>query len=312
MSLRLEAEAFSAFCNRFDKEEVCIIALFEAKWPNGFHCPHCQHPSYYLISTRRLPLYECRSCKTQTSLIKETVMEGSRTSLRLWFQAIYLHSRSSSVNALQLSDLIGVTYKTAWLICHKIRHAMSRTDSAHLLTGIVRVTDGIYCKRITSTFDWHKQEQPILIGASNDEVGNIGYIKIKLQSKLPLRDKYDCPDTQPFLRNHVDPLATKNTIITRRYRRYGKPIDKTLVMESHHATWWIGRLFRGVGPKHLQAYLDQYCYLSNHGIEVVFNHLLDACSTTHTIIYSVLIGRSTTIRSLKRLRNSVRVSQQTG
>jgi len=307
MGLTLDYEAFKAFSAQFKKEEDCFQALFDAKWPNGFRCPLCQHPHAYMISTRRLPLYECRSCRTQTSLIKNTIMEGSRTPLHLWFQAIHLHSRENSVNALQLSLLLGVTYKTGWLICHKIRHAMSNSDAQQLLTGIVRVSDAMYCKRMTATFDWHPQEQSILIGTSDDEAGNIGFIKIKLQSKATLLDKYDCPDTRPFIMKHVDPVATGNAIIT---RRYGKTMNKTLVWQGLYVTWWIGRLFRGIGPKHLQAYLDQYCYHFNHNNNSRFEHMLLDCSRTLTITYPVLTSRTAASRSLRHSRTAIRQARQ--
>ncbi|QMV41740.1 transposase [Cohnella cholangitidis] len=306
MSSRLDAAAFDAFCRQYDNESDCISALFKAKWPNGFRCPGCQSPHAYLISTRRLPLYECYSCKKQTSLITGTVMEGSRTPLRLWFQAIHLHARAKSVNALQLSHLLKVTYKTAWLICHKIRFAMRQADSAILLKGIVRVTDAICYKRLTSTFELHKQEQPILIGASDAEDGNIGYLKIEHQSKSSLRDKYDRPDPQPFISKHVDPRSLENVIIT---RRYGRTMNKTLVWESLYLSSWLGKLFRGIGPKHLQAYIHQYCYYSNNLLEGRFTKLLLDCSVSHAITYPALIGRSATLRSLKRTR-FVRKSQE--
>lgn len=96
-------------------EEACIRVLYEAKWPDGFRCPRCGHGHAYSIATRKLPLYECSQCSKQTSLIVGTIFQGTRTPLHLWFQAIWLHSRPLSINALQLSKKIHVTYKTAWL-----------------------------------------------------------------------------------------------------------------------------------------------------------------------------------------------------
>jgi hypothetical protein len=297
MSLRLQAADFELFCKRFEKEEDCINTLFDSKWPDGFRCPHCEHTQFYLTSTRRLPLYECRSCRTQTSLIVGTIMEGSRTPLRLWFQAIYLHTQPSCINALQLSTIICVTYKTAWSICHKIRFAMSSAESGQLLTGIVRVSDSVYCKRMSGSFDWHKQEQPLLIGTSDNEQGEIGFIKIKLQSKTTLRDKYDCPDTSPFISQHVDPQAAAHAIIT---RRYGRGMNKKLAWAGIYVTWWLGRLFRGIGPKHLQVYLDQYCYLQNREQSSLFDNLLKDCAITPRITYSSLIGTTSSTRSVRQ------------
>jgi hypothetical protein len=283
----LAAAKFDSFREKYKNEEDCFIEIFNAKWPNGFRCPRCDHPHYYLISTRRLPLYECRSCRAQTSLIAGTFMEGSRTPVHLWFHAIFLHTQPQSINAVQLSTAISVTYKTAWLICHKIRRAMSRSDSEQKLTGIVRVSDSVYCRRLTTFFEWHRQEQPLLIGTSDNENGRIALLKIKLQSKKPLRDKYDCPDTAPFITNYVDPAAAPNVILT---RRYGRNMNTTLAWMGHYVTQWIGQVFRGIGPKHLQSYLDQYCYTYNVGKEYMFSTLLADCIQTKRVTYNEIIS----------------------
>ncbi len=298
MSLKLAAAIFDNFREKYANEEACFLELFDAKWPNGFRCPLCDHSHYYLISTRRLPLYECRSCRAQTSLITGTIMEGSRTPVHLWFHAIFLHTQPESINAVQLSTAIGVTYKTAWLICHKIRRAMSRVESDITLTGVVRVSDSVYCRRLTTSFDWHKQEQPLLIGTSDSDNGDISFLKIKLQSKKPLRDKYECPDTAPFIRDYVDPVSAPHVILT---RRYGRNMNTALAWMGNYVTSWIGRVFRGVGPKHLQSYLDQYCYSYNGGEDYLFTSLLTDCIQTKRMTYSEIIDTGATNKRSNRL-----------
>ncbi|XID94175.1 transposase [Paenibacillaceae bacterium WGS1546] len=69
MSLKVAAEQFAEYCKQYAKEEDCIPDLFRLKWPDGFRCSRCGHTCYYLINTRRLPLYECKSCRHQSSLL---------------------------------------------------------------------------------------------------------------------------------------------------------------------------------------------------------------------------------------------------
>jgi transposase-like protein len=300
-------DAFNIFCQQFEQEDDCIRILFELKWTDGFRCPHCSHPHAYHINTRRLPLYQCRSCHAQTSLIVGTIMEGSRTPLHLWFQAIFLHSQPYSINARDLSILINVTYKTAWLICHKIRHAMACKEAKELLTGIVRVTDAVYCRRYTGLFEFHKHEQPLLIGSSENEQGEIGRIKIKQQSKKPMIDKYDCPNVKPFIQQYIDPEAASQAIVT---RRFGKGMNKPLIQYSLNTTYWLALQFRGIGPKHLQVYLDHFCYLENHHEQSMFIDLLQDSAITPTLTYPQLTGSSKASRSLNRSRSFIRHSSQ--
>ncbi|MFC5403903.1 transposase [Cohnella soli] len=263
MSVHETPDSFDEFCSRFASEESCVESLFRAKWPTGFVCPRCGFTAYYFISSRRLPLYECRSCRLQHSLIAGTIMEGSRTPLRLWFQAIYLHARPQSINALQLSKIIGVTYKTAWLICHKIRYGMSQAESGNLLKGCVHVSDSMYCKRLTPYFDWHPQEQALLVGSSLTSKGTIDQLKIKLQSKSQLKDKYDCPDPATFIRQNVEPSSV---------------------------------------PTVVQAYLDQYCYYYNRPQRSVFGLLLTDSAIGRTITYPLLTRSRRSFRNTRSAR----------
>ncbi|TVY04487.1 transposase [Cohnella terricola] len=298
-------EKFNSFCAQFSREEDCFGILFNLKWPEGFRCPHCRHTHFYLISTRRLPLYECRSCRSQTSLIVGTIMEGSRTPLHLWFQAIYLHTQPFGVNAVQLAEAIGVTYKTAWLIGHKIRHAMVQAESNRLLTGIVRISDTVYSRRYTGSVEWHRQEQPLLIGASSNENEQLKPIIVKLQSKTPLKNNYDFPDPLPFIRYHVDPQSAPQAIIT---RRYGKNRNNALASMGHKVTWWIASVYRGIGPKHLQRYLDQFCYVYNRSSSTLFEQLISDCAISKRITYSTLTQSSArSIRPTRVARTAVPV-----
>ncbi|MFC5403407.1 transposase [Cohnella soli] len=285
--------SFETFCDQFATETDCISALFAAKWPDGFRCPRCGHSQAYLIQTRRLPLYECRSCKAQPSLTSGTVLERTRTSLRLWFQAIYLHARPNGINALQLSRIIGVSYKTAWLICHKLRHAMSQAEAEVLLSGLVRVTDAVLNPRIPlASGEWHKKEQALLAGASEEGSGESPRVILKWYDKNTLPDRRSSPDVSPFIAQFVDPAAT--TVVARRYdKRANRTLGHPLREICRAAGWWLAWKFGGIGAKHLQVYLDHYCYMHNREGKGIFQMLLQDCATRPTITYPELTVTAT-------------------
>lgn len=270
-------------------EEDCAFALYQAKWPNGFRCPGCDHRKAYRINTRRLPLYECAKCCKQTSLIAGTVMEGSRTPLTSWFRAIRLHASPDSVNALQLSKIISVTYKTAWLICHKIRHAMSRAEAGVLLSGLVKLTHTTYCPQFSAKhfFKWHPREQALLIGVSEAPSGQFDKIKLEVQNKHAIESKRVLPDTTRFLDRHIASGATVVQMTIQLRNR-----DTRVTRIGIQAKRRIAELFRGVGPKHLQAYLDQFCYDWNWRGASKLSNLLVHCARTKTLIYRNLIART--------------------
>lgn len=162
-------------------EEDCAGALFAAKWPDGFRCPRCAHPQYYKLSSRGRQ-YECKSCAHQTSLTAGTVLEGTRTPLTKWFQAMFL--MQIGISAKLLAELIQVTYKTAWLINHKLRHAIGEWDRERPLAGDLQLLAEYY------GYEYHRyfgsafvqgglRPQPVVVGVSLDGAADVSHVKMK-------------------------------------------------------------------------------------------------------------------------------------
>jgi transposase-like protein len=275
------------FQTQFQNKEDCAEYLYAIKWPNGFICPCCNRKKAYVIRTRRLPLFECAHCRYQASLLSNTIMEGSRTSLFKWFLAIYLVSRSKSINAVQLAEIIQVTYKTSWLILHKIRHAIGKEDARHALSGDVMVNGALYSKRILGSIFKHPKEVPILIGASMSTDNKPTYLKMQALPKLEERFSFPKIVLHEFAKNHTDEHHSNLQFITKGFT----PLrHKPLLPLFHAAHQWISQTFRGIGPKHLQAYLNEYCYRFNAVAKEipVFTSLLQLCSSTKPIPYRIL------------------------
>jgi transposase-like protein len=106
---------------------------FEAiHWPNGPFCPHCgEIERVYRLNggSHRPGLIHCNSCHGAFTVTTGTVMESSHLPLTKWALGFYLMSSSKKgVSAHQLHRTLGVTYKTAWFMAHRIREAMRPTD----------------------------------------------------------------------------------------------------------------------------------------------------------------------------------------
>jgi transposase-like protein len=98
------------------------------RWPHGPVCPHCGvvNEATALKGTHhRAGLYQCRACREQFTATVGTVFERSKVPLNKWLLATYLMSSSKKgISAHQIGRTLGVTYKTAWFMCHRIREAM--------------------------------------------------------------------------------------------------------------------------------------------------------------------------------------------
>ena len=134
--------SMSDFLNGYGTEAQCAAALEKARWPSGFHCPRCGASAYSRVRGRTHPLFQCRACRHQTSLIAGTVMQGTKLPLKTWFLAIYLVSQAKTgLSALALKRVLGVSYPSAWLIGHKLMQAMVEREACYRLDGPVLVDD---------------------------------------------------------------------------------------------------------------------------------------------------------------------------
>lgn len=106
------------------------------RWANGVTCPHCGSlgKHLHLVGTKYRPgLYKCADCYEQFTVTVGTVFERSKVPLHLWLQAVHLMCASKKgVSAKQVERMLGVTYKTAWFMCHRIREAMKTSPTGFL------------------------------------------------------------------------------------------------------------------------------------------------------------------------------------
>ena len=118
----------------FHDEDAAREALEAIRWPDGPVCPHCGNLDREKIAkgqgkAHRPGLYYCAACNGQFTVTIGTVMERSKIPLSKWLFAMHLMGASKKgMSALQLSRMLGVTYKSAWFLCHRIREAMTPAD----------------------------------------------------------------------------------------------------------------------------------------------------------------------------------------
>ena len=122
----------------FTNEDTAREELELARWPEGPVCPHCGNLDKAKIAKGqgkaiRPGLYYCAACNGQFTVTVGTVMERSKIPLTKWLLAMHLMGASKKgMSALQLQRMLGVTYKTAWFLCHRIREAMTTTSRGPL------------------------------------------------------------------------------------------------------------------------------------------------------------------------------------
>lgn len=117
----------------FTNEAKARAHLEALRWPNGAFCPHCgdvENVSRMNGDAHRPGLYQCNSCREQFSVTVGTLFERSHLPLHKWLLAFHLMASSKKgISAHQMHRMLGITYKTAWFMCHRIREAMKATHT---------------------------------------------------------------------------------------------------------------------------------------------------------------------------------------
>ena len=127
--------------DRFNCDEKCRKALKSIRWPEGVACIRCGDTNASELPQKHKWL--CKSCRYKFTVTAGTIMHDSHLPLRKWFLAIYLMCESKKgMSANQLKRTLGISYKTAWYLCHRIREAMGNDPlTGPTLVGVVEVDE---------------------------------------------------------------------------------------------------------------------------------------------------------------------------
>jgi transposase-like protein len=124
---------------QFGTEDKCRTCLEALRWPQGVTCPRCKGTTISRIIKRNQ--YDCDTCRYQFSVTAGTIFNDSHLPLSKWFIAVFLLVEArKGFSANQMKRTLGVSYKTAWYLCHRIRAAMKETERP-MMYGTVEVDE---------------------------------------------------------------------------------------------------------------------------------------------------------------------------
>lgn len=123
----------------FSTDDKCRELLKKLRWPNGVKCLRCGGPNCFEVSSYK---YECRECAYQFTVTAQSIFHDSHLPLTTWFLAVLLIVEArKGISANQLKRTLGVAYKTAWYLCHRIRHAMQEAGPRELMTTATEIDE---------------------------------------------------------------------------------------------------------------------------------------------------------------------------
>lgn len=134
--------SMAEFIENYGTEEKCHAALVASRWPQGFVCPNCGETHHSTFERKGLQYWQCSICREQTTAICGTIFQATKLPLTRWFLGMHLLSQSkNSISALELKRHLGVRYKTAWLLKHKLMQVMTLREESRQLDGRVEIDD---------------------------------------------------------------------------------------------------------------------------------------------------------------------------
>lgn len=256
------SESIAKFDSCFSNSEACYSFLYSIKWPEGFRCPRCNHDAAYRITSRFSDLYQCYSCRHQTTLTAGTLMNKSRTPLRKWLLVLFLISQHQiQINAVQVAIALHVTYKTAWGMLHKIRQFISQADEHEKLSGVIKAAVELYARKQHSSNHDSPKECSIVIACSASFCST-SHFKFKVIPSAHLNER--CllrSGVAAFARNYVSKSYINEIIIQPLYRMAD---SRFLRQQYKRSIIKLNACFKGIGAIHLQSYLNYLCFFLNH------------------------------------------------
>jgi len=270
--------------------------LESKRWPDGPVCPHCGIIGEAVKLTAengakshaRRGLWNCRACRKQFSVTVGTIFEDSHIPLNKWLAAFHLLCASKKgMSAHQLHRMLGVTYKSAWFMAHRIRYAMSQEPLSSKLTGIIEVDETYIGGKLRtgpqSTKPGERRRDRLAPTANKAPVVSVLQRGGRVQSMHI--ERVTSHNLKPIITQMVDEaahvmtdtstalkgasLGRKLSQVNHRAKEYSRVEDGVTITTNTVEGYFsilkrgINGVYHNVGKRHLHRYLSEFDFRYN-------------------------------------------------
>jgi len=247
---------FSA--KHIQSEDAARAYIERLRWPKGPICPHCSEKKIYRLNVKNTTrkLFKCAKCRKQFTVTVGTIFEDSHIPLTMWLQAIQMYcSSKKGFSAHQLHRMLGITYKSAWFLAHRIRHAMAQPIFPDKLGGIVEVDETF----IGSKADQDESKSKAHLATVVSLVERGGRVRSLIMPKVTANNLKD------MIRAHVE---SSSKLMTDSFNLY-KGLNKEFASHdrvNHYRKEWVR------GEAHTNT-VEGYFSLLKRGLAGTYHHV---------------------------------------
>lgn len=280
----------------FQDEDKARKALEAVRWPNGAVCPHCGNADPERIAliggmkkSHRPGLRYCNECEKQFTVTVGTVFERSKVPLTKWWMAAHMfNSGKNGVSAHEIHRSLGVTYKTAWFMMHRLREAMKDLSPEPMGgEGQAVQADETYYGNTSKRAKGYKK------GHSN-KASVVALVEPKGRARVFHVKSATAKEVRKILVTNASRKSELHTDESRLYIEVGKEFvdHKTVVHGSNGSGEYVGKdgqstnacenffgnfkrsmrgTYRQCSEQHLSRYLNEFEFRHNHRTGLGFN-----------------------------------------
>ena len=164
----------------YGDEARCRALIIAWRWPEGFRCPKCGGGAHCVVGPRQL--FQCNTCRRQTSLVAGTIFNSTKLPLVIWFRAMYLITQTKQgISSIELGRRLSTTQTTAWKIKTKLTEVMRLSNDAEPLEGRVEMDDAYLGGQRSGgkTGRGSPGKQPIVVAVQTIDGGKPARMKIR-------------------------------------------------------------------------------------------------------------------------------------
>jgi transposase len=239
MGMKTKTPTLRQFQAAFPTEESCLEHIMRARFGDRHDCAGCgKSARYYRVSTRRS--YVCEHCGHQVYPTAGTPFDRTRTPLRDWFFVMFQFTASrNGVVAKEVERQLGVTYKTAWRMCHEIREYMGAVDGDFPLGG-----PGKHVEINETMLGGFRAKKTVVMGIA-ERGGDVRTAAVPAQKRATLQPIIDA-NVIPGGAVHTDELKSYMGLPTRGHRH---------MTVNHSADEYVG--FQGASTNAIEGFWAQ-------------------------------------------------------